>query len=179
MNEETTFLDTLQPQTNVLADVQKQAAKLSELYAKFAKAEMEYKIAEKEYNDYRCTYLPNLFRMNGLSALTLTDGTQVKVETKYHCSPNKNAGDKAALADWLRKVGGTQLVKQEARVIQQDIVKLQEAKIPFEELTEVNTNSLKAWLKGQIGADGSPATMELGEIPKYVHFVAVDECTIE
>lgn len=163
----------------VIKDISEKAKILMNLKKTYEKAEEAFKQAEKQYNTYRCVTLPALMQMNGVNALTLDDGTKVGIADKFYCSPNKNDLDQNTMVNWLRDNGGDDLVKSEAHVDKAFIAALKQTSIPFVEQTKVNTNSLKAWLRAQLGADGGVAQIQMADIPECMHFTEVSECTID
>lgn len=163
---------------SLMAQIQKHVKKLRELQWKMMEAEEAFKQAEKEYLDYGRNTVPDVFRLNGLDALRMEDGSMVRVVTKTQCSINKNDRDRASVAQWLREHGAEQLVKSECIVPPSQIEKLKAASITYEEETTMNTNSVKAFVLDQLGQKGSPATITKDDLPKGLNFFQFDEMEI-
>lgn len=163
---------------NLMAQIQKHVKELRALQWKMIEAEEAFKQAEKEYLDYSRNVMPDVFKLNGLDALRLDDGSMVRVVTKTQCSINKNDRDRASVAEWLREHGAEQLVKSECIVPPSQIEKLKAASITYEEETTMNTNSVKAFVLDQLGQKGSPATITRDDLPKGLNFFQFDEMEI-
>lgn len=163
----------------LMAQIQEHVKKLRALQWTMIQAEEAFKQAEKEYNDYSRTVMPDLFKMNGLDALTMDDGSVVRVVTKTNCSINKNDIDRANVAKWLREHGAPQLVKSECIVPPSQVEKLKAANIIYQEETTMNTNSVKAFILDQLGQKGAPATITKEDLPKGLNFFQFDEMEIQ
>lgn len=163
---------------SLMAQIQKHVKELRNLQWKMIEAEEAFKQAEKEYLDYSRNVMPDVFRLNGLDALRMEDGSMVRVVTKTQCSINKNDRDRASVAQWLREHGAEQLVKSECIVPPSQIEKLKAASITYEEETTMNTNSVKAFVLDQLGQKGSPATITRDDLPKGLNFFQFDEMEI-
>lgn len=163
----------------LMAQIQEHVKKLRALQWDMIQAEEAFKQAEKEYNDYSRTVMPDLFKMNGLDALTMDDGSVVRVVTKTNCSINKNDIDRANVAKWLREHGAPQLVKSECIVPPSQVEKLKAANIIYQEETTMNTNSVKAFILDQLGQKGAPATITKEDLPKGLNFFQFDEMEIQ
>lgn len=163
----------------LMAQIQEHVKKLRALQWTMIQAEEAFKQAEKAYNDYSRTVMPDLFKMNGLDALTMDDGSVVRVVTKTNCSINKNDIDRANVAKWLCEHGAPQLVKSECIVPPSQIEKLKAADIIYQEETTMNTNSVKAFILDQLGQKGAPATITKEDLPKGLNFFQFDEMEIQ
>lgn len=163
----------------LMAQIKEHVTKLRALQWKMIEAEEAFKNAEKAYNDYSRTVMPDLFKMNGLDLLQMDDGSIVRVVTKTNCSINKNDADRDNVAKWLREHNGSDLVKAECivPVSQEDAMKA--AGIIFEEKTTMNTNAVKAFLLDQLGQKGSPAVITKEDLPKGLNFFQFDEMEIQ
>jgi hypothetical protein len=165
--------------TGVLKNLSTMGSRLKELKVKMLEAETLYEAAKKEYEYYANTVLPMEMYNAGVSRVDLLDGGVMTYERKYYCTPNKNEADKAKMALWLREHGGDHLVKERAAVDATNISKLKEVGIPFVEICDFNTNSLKAFLKDKIGASGGTQQVKLEEIPECMHFQEAGVVAIE
>jgi len=117
----------------------------------------------------------------GLSSFTLNDGTRLSITESYHCNINKNLPDQDNVACWLRDNGADHLVKSkiELETDQQTLDALREHGIPFIEKVEMNTNSVKAFLKDGLGLTGNQAQFEFKDLPKGLHLFCNKEIEIE
>lgn len=162
----------------LMAQIQEHVKELRALQWKMIEAEEAFKTAEKAFNDYSRTVMPDLFKMNGLDMLRMDDGSIVRVVTKTNCSINKNDSDRNNVADWLREHGAGQLVKSECIVPTSQVEKLKAASITYQEETTMNTNSVKAFVLDQLGQKGAPATISKEDLPKGLNFFQFDEMEI-
>jgi hypothetical protein len=83
------------------------------------------------------------------------------------------------MAEWLRNNGGQHLVKASGRVSEAQLEKLIAAEIPFTEVDDINTNSLKAFLKAGIGAGSGLVQFQIQDIPSCMHFQEVGVVSID
>ncbi len=164
---------------NVLKNLSKMGTHLRELKIKMVEAETVYNEAKREYEYYSSSVLPMEMANAGVSALELADGGMLKYERKYYCTPNKNEADKKRIADWLREHGGDFLVKERAAVDAAQLPLLRESGIPYVEICDFNTNSLKAFLKDKLGAGGGMAQITADDIPPEIHFSEQGSVSIE
>jgi hypothetical protein len=164
---------------NVLKNLSNMGSHLKELKIKMMQAEAVYDAAKKEYEYYAGSVMPMEMYNAGVARVDLLDGGVLEYQRNYYCSPNKNEKDKAAMAEWLRAQGGESLIKERAAVDAAQITKLKDAGIPFTEICDFNTNSLKAFLKDKIGAGGGIAQIQITEIPEAMHFQEVGVVTID
>lgn len=169
---------TVEQTSNLMSQIKEHVQKLRDLKWAMLVAEEQYKKAEKEYLQYSRVVMPDLFKMNGLDALTMEDGSVVRVVTTTNCSINKNDTDKATVAAWLRKHKGENLIKSECIVPPSQIDVLKKNNVTFEEKTTLNTNSVKAFILDQLGQKGSPATITKEDLPKGLNFYQFDEMEI-
>lgn len=169
---------SIEQTSNLMSQIKEHVKKLRALKWAMLEAEENFKKAEKEYLQYSRAVMPDLFKMNGLDALTMEDGSVVRVITTTNCSINKNDADKANVAKWLREHKGESLIKAECIVPSSQVDVLKANNITFEEKTTMNTNSVKAFLLDQLGQKGSPATITKEDLPKGLNFYQFDEMEI-
>ena len=163
----------------VLKDVSDKAKRLLELKWEMEEKEEAFNEAKKQYDEYRCVTLPTFMEMSGLNRIDTIGGAIIEVDSKYYCKPNKNQADLDTIEAFLKEHKGDHLVKKGATVETAFLDRLKEAQVPFTEIREFDTNSLKAWLKDQIGANGGQAQFEMKDIPNCMHFIRMKECNIK
>lgn len=146
---------------------------LKELKIKMLTAEAAYEDAKKEYSYYASSVLPMEMFNAGVSEIKLMSGGIMTYERKFYCQPNKNDEDKRIMAEWLREHGGENLIKEKAEVPGAAIEALKINGIPYVEVDDINTNSLKAFLKDKIGASGGTVQLQIQDIPACMHFQEV------
>jgi hypothetical protein len=163
----------------VLKNLGEMAEHLKNLKIKLLEAEARYDDAKKEYEYYASSVLPMEMYNAGMESVTLTSGGTVSVSRKFRCTPNKNANDRQVQVEWLRKHGLDKLIKESAMVEASHIEKLKAAGLPYVEVDDFNTNSLKAHLCDLLGIKGGVAQIQVTDIPESFHFQEVTECTID
>jgi hypothetical protein len=164
---------------NVLKNLAKMGERLKELRLDMDAKEQAYKDAKKEHDYYAGTILPMEMFNAGVSSVELMTGGCMQYDRKYYCQPNKNEEDKRAMAAWLREHGGEHLIKERAAVDASQVDKLAAAGIPFVEIADINTNSLKAFLKDLLGGNGGTPQVSADEIPACIHFQEVGVVSID
>jgi hypothetical protein len=164
---------------NVLKNLVKMGEHLKSLNSKMLAKEAEYIEAKKEYDYYANSVLPMEMFNAGVASLDLISGGRISYEHKYYCQPNKNADDKNVIAEWLRQHGGEHLIKDQAYVDGALIGKLKEIGIPYVEKDDINTNSLKAFIKDKLGEQGGTQQLTLDDIPACIHFQEVSTVRID
>jgi hypothetical protein len=163
----------------VLSRLRDMGEMLKSLKTKQLEAEAALDAAKKEYEHYANVILPSEMHAVGLDSITLTSGGMIKMKRNFYCQPNKNAEDRAKMAEWLRKNGGGHIIKNNATVASEDIDKLIAEDIAFIENTEINTNSLKAFLRDGIGVTTGVQQFEIDDIPACMHFREVQTVELE
>jgi len=173
------FLEEGSNVAEVMKELRAMAEQMTKLEFEYVTLQEKAEQAKKIYDEFRCVTLPNAFRLAGVTGLETTSGARVSIERKYYCSPNKNEEDQNTMCEWLEQVGGDDLIKRQAIVDQAKIPDLIAAGIPHTQKRDVNTNSLKAWLKRAVGEGGNVATVKLEDVPPCMHFVCLDEAIVK
>jgi hypothetical protein len=155
----------------ILEEVSAMATRLSQLEEKVRLAEEAFKLAKKEYETYSMVTLPNVFQTNGLSSMVLENGKKIVLTDKFSCQPQKSDEARKVVRDFLKAHSGDALIKENAIVSADDIEKLKSAGIQFSVTSDVNTNSLKSFLKEILGyKENCIATVEEKDLPKQLGF---------
>lgn len=157
----------------VLKNLTALGEKLKELNLKALKAEELAKQARKEFEHYANVIIPQEMVSLGVDSIGLVSGGSIKLKHNYYCQPNKNDTDKQIIADWLRKNGGEHLIASQAIVPGESIANLKDNNIPFAETSNVNTASLKAFLKDKLGVTTGVQQIKQEDIPDCIHFQIV------
>lgn len=164
---------------SVLKGLSAMGEKLKELQLKMVEAQAEADRAKKEFEHYANVLIPQEMFSAGVDSIGLASGGMLKVKRNFYCQPNKNPDDRKKIVEWLRANGGDHLVKHDASVSAEDMSKLSENGIPFIENTNVNTTSLKSFLKDKIGATTGVQQITIDQIPECIHFQEVTSVEIE
>jgi translation initiation factor 2 alpha subunit (eIF-2alpha) len=131
---------------------------------------------QQEYDTYRFQTLPAAMQSAGVLSVTTSDGHNIEVKNKFYCNPNKNDNDRKVIGEWLKKYGAEHLIKKMALVDGAQLDELKETGVPYVEKWDMNTNSLKAWIKDQLGlGKAGVAQISTSDIPECIHFIQVDE----
>lgn len=164
---------------NILQNLTKMGEHLKALKLKAMALEAEYKQAVKEHDYYASSVLPMEMFNAGISEIKLMSGGVMSYVRKFYCQPNKNEEDRRIQTTWLRENGGEHLIKESAKVDSTQMDKLKATGIPYAEVDDLNTNSLKAFFTSKIGAGTGVAQLQLQDIPESFHFQEVGFVNIE
>ena len=179
MSNDLSFLEEQQPAANYSEVVKQAVDKMSRLYADMLAAEEAAKKAKRAYDDWRSIDMPTILHNAGISSCELDSGVRVSLKQEITCSPNKNEKDRQVIASWLESHGGGHLIKRKYSIGEQDLDKLKDNGINYMEVMDINTNSLKAWLKGALGLDGiSVPSIQKEDIPECVHFFVLETAIV-
>ena len=159
--------------TSVLKNLSAMGDHLRELKEKMLKLQAEAELAKQEYDHYASNIMPTAMHAAGVESLALANGGMLSVKRAYYCSPNKNEADQKTMIDWLRANDGGHLIKQSVTAGADSIDALKAAGIPFAENNQVNTSSLKAFIKDKLGITSGVAQINVDDIPKCIHFQEV------
>lgn len=179
--QDLSYLETgiQQQDSAVLKNLSAMGEKLKELKANMLATQAAAEQAKKEFEHYANVIIPQEMFSAGVEGIMLASGGSLKVKRNFYCQPNKNDEDKKIITDWLRANGGEHLVKSEAKVPETEIGKLKKNNIAFVESTNVNTQSLKAFLKDKIGATTGVQQIAIEDIPACIHFQEVTTVELE
>lgn len=163
----------------VLKNLSQMGEKLKELQLKMIETAEIAEQAKKEFEHFANVIIPQEMFSAGVDSIGLSSGGMLRVKHNFYCQPNKNPEDRKRIVEWLRANGGGHLVKHDASVSAEDMDKLEQNHIPYIENTNVNTTSLKAFLKDKIGATTGIQQITVDEIPECIHFQEVTTVELE
>jgi len=170
------FLQGVSAASDVIAEVKAKVKHMRELEVDMLNKQLIAQQASKDYEDYKATVVLTSMTSAGLNSIEDDEGNFVKLETKFYCNPNKNDLDRAKIVAWLNSMGGDFLVKKQGIVAAEQLDMMRNAGIPFDEKSDMNTNSLKAFLKDLLGYNkGGVAKIQIEDIPDQIHFVISPE----
>lgn len=167
------WLDEVKVDSSAMSEVKKAVDKWRDLKFRRDEAEELFKNAEKQYNEFCNDVIAKVFRRNGLESLRLEDGSTVEVVEQVRCSITKDG--KNSVAAWLREHGAAQLVKSQLIVMPSAAPKLKEMGIGYDEEVNMNTNSVKAWVKGELEVQN----VSLEDLPKGLSWFMYDEIKVK
>ena len=163
----------------ILKNLSTMGEKLKELKIKMIELQTAAEQAKKEFEHYANVVIPQEMFSAGVDSIGLSTGGSLKLKRNFYCQPNKNEADRKKIVEWLRANGGDYLVKHSANVAPEDMDKLEANNIPYAEKTDVNTISLKAFLKDKIGATTGIQQISIDDIPECIHFQEVTTVELE
>lgn len=179
MSDNLDYMNVKVEDKQVLSNLSQMGEHLKDLKLKMIAAQDEADRAKKEYEHYANVILPQEMFSVGIESLTLANGGTIKVQHKYYCQPNKNDADKQIMANWLREHNGEDIIKESASVDSHDIDRLKESGIPFIGKSDINTNSLKAFLVKGLGVNSGVQQFSIEDIPACMHFQQVTFTELE
>lgn len=146
--------------SNWASEIKRESGELLNCLLKLQEAEIAYLEAKSTYERMQ-RKLAETMRLNGLESIDTDRGCRLAVVEKAYCNINKNEEDRERVAKWMERLGFDAKVKRSATVAQSSIGALRDAGIPFQEVLDVNTNSVKAVIKellasGMITTDDIP-----------------------
>lgn len=151
--------------SNWADEIKKESDELVECLVDLHKKELAFMEAKGKYERMQ-RKLAETMRFNGLESLTIDNGYKLAVVEKVYCTINKSAADKERVAKWMERLGFDAKVKRSATVAQSSIGELQAAGIPFQEVLDINTNSVKAVIK-ELLAGGMITTEDIPQGCNY------------
>ena len=162
--------------SNWADEIRRESDELMESLLKLQEAEIAYMDAKGVY-ERKQRKLAETMRLNGLESIDTDRGCRLAVVEKAHCNINKNAEDRERVAKWMERLGFDTKVKRSATVAQSSIDALRDAGIPFQEVLDVNTNSVKAVIK-ELLASGMITTEDIPKGCTYYQEDIVEVKTI-
>lgn len=168
------WLDEVNADKTAMSEVHVMVEKLRTAQFAMDNAEAVFNEAKNQYQKI-VQEVCQCFRNNGLEALHCSDGSQIQITSNVRCSIKKDDASKAEVAQWLRDRGMDNLVSSELIVMPSQAEKLKAMNVPFDEETTMNTNSVKAYVRGELDA----GTLERTDIPKGLSWFEYDDVTIK
>lgn len=162
--------------SNWASEIKRESGELMDSLLKLQEAEMSYLDAKAEY-ERKQRKLAETMRLNGLESIDTDRGCRLAVVEKAYCNINKNAEDRERVAKWMEHLGFNAKVKRSATVAHSSIDALRDAGIPFQEVLDINTNSVKAVIK-ELLASGMITTEDIPKGCTYYQEDIVEVKTI-
>lgn len=113
-----------------------------------------------------------LLRSNGMEAIKCEDGTMIEVVQNVKCSVVKDR--KQEVADWLRDRDMGDMVKSQLIVMESAKQRLDEMGIGYDEDLSMNTNSIKAYVRGEM----ERGNLSVDELPKGLSWFQYDDLKV-
>lgn len=168
------WLDAVPADKTAMAEVNAMVSKLRAAQFAMDNAEQVFTNLKNEYQKV-VQEVCQCFRNNGLEALQCSDGHSVQITSNVRCSIKKDDASKNEVAKWLRERGMDNLVKSELIVMPSQAEKLRQMNVPFDETLDMNTNSVKAYVRGELDC----GSMTREDIPKGLSWFEYDDVVIK
>lgn len=162
------WIDEVAVDKTAMSEVKACIVTLKKALDAMTKAEMQYEIAKEKY-EQEVKKTSELLRLNGLEALKCEDGSQLELVQNVRCSISKSGKD--SVAQWLRQQGAERLVKSQLVVDSSHSSELKNMGIAYDEEVEMNTNSVKAWVKGEM----EMGNVSVSDLPKGLSWFSYEE----
>lgn len=167
------WLDSMPTDATSMQLVKAGIEKWREVKFKLDSAEMSYKYAQEQY-DKQVQELCQLMRKQGLEGMKLEDGTMLEIVPKIKCSILKDESKRLAVADWLREQGADALVSSTLTVMPSAKAVLEANGVAYDENVAMNTNSVKAWVKGEM----EKGNLGIDDLPKGLAWFQWDDISV-
>ena len=155
---------------NVAVEVGKLATVLSDKDKEIEAAELKLKNLKAERLKLATEVIPTIFKANNIMGLDLNDGSKVSIEEHLVVQLIKDEKRRALALAWLENNGGEDLIKSVLTIDDPSVALLEalnNSGVLYSMSKDVNTNSVKAWLREKLGLkDGYIATLEQKDVPK-------------
>lgn len=162
-----------------IADVKAKLAVMRNLERKVIETQAAFEKAKQDLEDYKAKVVVASMVTAGLNSLQDDEGNTVRIESKYYCNPNKDKG-REEIEAWVKKMGGEHLLKHFGKVAGDQLPILKEAGIPFADVADINTNSLKSFILDLLGEKkNSVKRISLADIPEPIHFTVQQDVIVE
>lgn len=169
------WLDEQPADATAMAEVKQVVAKWRELREALAKAEFEYTQAKNLYEAFVKTDMVGKLRTNGIETLGLEDGSRLEVVQQTKCSIKKDKASQDQVAAWLREHDADNLVKSQLIVMPSQKAKLEQMGIAFDEEVSMNTNSVKAFILGEMRMNN----IQTEDIPSGISWYQWDDIAVK
>lgn len=144
------WLDNVSLDNTAMGEVKKTIAEWRRLRGEVIKAEAALAMAQHLYDEYvKATAVP-ILKANGIEEMKLSDGTQIVVAQQTKCGVKKDEASRKQVAEWLEKVGAGDLVKSQLIVMESNEDTLRKLGVPYDKEVSMNTNSIKAFVLGEM-----------------------------
>lgn len=172
---EESWLDNVGADKTAMSEIKKAIEQWRELYRAMFKAQAVYEEAKEKYESFVADEMVLKLRTNGMEAITLEDGTVVSVCTNTKCSQVKDPQLRKNVAAWLKERGMESMVKEELVVMPSNKATLDKLGIAYDENTDVNTNSLKAYILSEMRLNN----LTPQDLPKGISWYQWDDINVQ
>ena len=169
------WLDEQPADSTAMAEVKQVVAKWRELKAAMDEAEFNFTRAKNIYEAYVKSDMVGRLRQNGIESLGLEDGSRLEVVQQTKCSIKKDQASQDEVAAWLRQHEADQLVKSQLIVMPSQKAVLDKMGIAYDEDITMNTNSVKAFILGEMRMNN----IQVEDLPKGLSWYQWDDVVVK
>jgi hypothetical protein len=182
--ENVDFLNDVNEDPKDLKQLSKLCKDLSEHRELIAATEMQLSELKDKERKLSQEAIPDLLLTNGLSALTLDDGSKVELKESLKVALPKTDNFKRAKAfQWITNNGGSDIIKDAITINEpeQDTINLlNENDIPYAAKRDIHHSTLKAWVSRKLGiTKNSLQEINISDIPKELNVFIYKETKIK
>ena len=171
--EDKSFLESASASAMDMDSISNMVERLKAVDAKIEETEEELKRLKKIKEAISCEEIPNFLSNFGMSELKFEDGSKLTIKEEVFPSISKTDPIKQKQAyNWLSQNGAGHLIKNE--LVVGDFTKevedfLFKKGFSFKTKKEVNTQSLKAFFRDQLGINkNSKQKITVNDIPEFI-----------
>lgn len=166
-----------------LATLQGKLSGLTDLRTQIAEVESHLKELKKEEMKRSREDIPSFLLQFGINRLDLDNGMCVTIKEDIACTvPKTDMVKRQAVMNFLIKNGGGGLIKDKVQIEDPTVAvmnKLEEDGVQYARTQDVNTSSLKAFVRGLLGLKkNTVASVEVSEVPKELNLYVYRETKV-
>ena len=165
------WIDEVNPDGTAMAEIKQAIAVFKQKQKQMIEAETTYLAFKNEYDEY-CKVLAQTLKQNGVEAMKCEDGSMIEVDSQVKASLKKDYQSRQEVANWLESYGLGNLVTHQYQITATPAVKtlLESNNIAYDDELNMNTNSIKAFVKGEL----QKGNMTEADIPKGLSWYQFD-----
>lgn len=165
------WLDEVGADETAMNQIKKAIATFKQKQRQMLDAETTYLAFKNEYDEY-CKSLALLLRQQGVEAMKCEDGSMLSVDTQIKASISKDLEKRKQVALWLEQHEMGNLVTHEYHVTATPVARalLESNNIAYDDEVNMNTNSVKAYVKGELERGNMSET----DLPKGLSWYSFD-----
>ena len=171
-NQDNSFLADVETSAESANSLMAEVTEITSNWVRLANEISQYEDKLKELNAQErkisMEIIPGLFQQHGLTKLLLQNGIEVSVKEDIDAGIPADEHKAEQAFKWLASHGGADLIKDTLAIADptQAIIELvSEQGLDFDRSRKVNANSLKAWLRAELGMkEGSVARIKTEDV---------------
>lgn len=165
------WLDEIPLDGIAMVEIKQAIAKFKSLQKQLIQAEAVYLGYKNAYDEY-CKVLAAQLKKNGVESMKCEDGSMIEVDSQVKASLKKDYNSKKEVADWLESYGLGNLITHQYQITATPAAKtlLESNNIAYDDELSMNTNSVKAFVKGEL----QKGNITEADIPKGLSWYQYD-----